>query len=109
MKYKLIPRRVSLLMYDDDDSINYTSSCQININGTKGTIDTVNGKGFFKFMAQNAIKVFKEELGLTEVGAAVAEPMLRKIKNIPGISVLVDKELTNVDGIPLYWIKITLA
>lgn len=107
MRYKLVPRRVSLLIYDDTDSINYTASCQININGTKGTIDTVNGRGFFKFINLYAKKVFRDELGLTEVGAAVAEPMLRKIQSIPGIIVSIDKELTSVDEISLYWITIT--
>lgn len=108
MRYELINRRVTLLMYSDD-SINYSSSCQININGTRGTIDTVNGRDFFKFMSVHAKEVFADKLGLSELGAAVAEPMLRKIQKIPGITVTVDSEKTNVNGIELYWINIKLA
>lgn len=111
MRYELVPRRVTLLMYSDDDvsNINYSSSCQININGTKGTIDTVNGKDFFKFMNIHAKEVLVDKLGLTEVGAAVGEPMLRKIQKIPGITVTVSPEMTNVNGIELYWINITFV
>lgn len=108
MRYELITRRVTLLMYDDNDTINYSSSCQININGTIATIDTVNGKAFFKFMNMHWKEVFVDKLGLTEIGAAVAEPMLRKIQGIPGITVTVHPEMTNVNGVILHWINIKL-
>jgi hypothetical protein len=84
MRYEVIPRRVTLLIYDETYSdINYVASCQVNINGTKGTIDTLNGKDFYKFLQEYGLKPFKD-LGLNEVSAAVSLLHLRLIKRMLG-------------------------
>lgn len=81
MKYEILTRRVTILIYDEDYSdINYVASCQVNINGSRGTIDTLNGKDFYKFLSNEGVSLFFDKLKLTEVGAAVSIPHMRLIK-----------------------------
>lgn len=79
MKYKILPRRVTLLIFNDNDPINYSAACQININGCHGTIDTLIGTDFYSFLAEHGYQPFKD-LGLIEISAAVTEAHLRLLK-----------------------------
>lgn len=79
MKYLILPRRVSLLILGKEDSNNYTASCQININGKYGTIDSLIGSDLYVFLKANGFNVFKE-LGLIEVSAVVSDSHLILIK-----------------------------
>jgi hypothetical protein len=81
MRYEILPRRYTLLIYDDNtpDTVNYSASCQINVNGNRGTIDTLNGKDFYKFLSIHGIEPF-EKLGLEEIGAVLTIPHLRLLK-----------------------------
>lgn len=108
MKYKIVPRRVSLLIYSEEDPVNYIASCQININGTKGTIDTLNGKDFYKFLAQHGISVF-ESLGLDEIGAAVSPAHLRLLKRILPKEVALEETggLFEIGSAAVTWIRLT--
>lgn len=108
MKYEFLTRRVSLLIYADDDDINYKSSCQININGNHATIDTLNGRGFYKFIEAEGIKPFKS-LGLTELTACmtVAHYELLKSKAPDNLNVELLNDSYTVNGYKLVWIKLT--
>lgn len=106
MKYKLLPRRVSLLVYDDNDELNYIASCQINITGNRGTIDTLNGKGFYKFLAEKGIQLFID-LELEEIQAAVSPAHLRLMKRSLKNQPIVITEEGGMFNPPLVWIKIT--
>jgi hypothetical protein len=79
MKYKFLVRRVTLLVFDDNDPINYAACCQININGTHGTIDSLVGKSFYEFLHEYGYKPFSD-LGLVEVSAAMTPAHLRLLK-----------------------------
>ena len=108
MKYKFLTRRVSMLVFDDNDPVNYVASCQININGNDGTIDTLNGKDFYKCLRQYGVKPFKE-LGLDEVRACVTPAHLRIIKaNLSdAMNINTLGEFTSAEGIELVWISFT--
>lgn len=84
MKYKVLTRRVTLLIFGKDP-VNYSAACQININGLHGTIDTLIGSDFYEFLSEYGYQPFKD-LGLVEVSAAVTEAHLkllrRRLKNI---------------------------
>ena len=90
MKYIMAPRRVTLLIYGDEDSPNYTASCQININGSYATLDTLIGPDFYKFLSEHGFAPFKE-LGIKHVGAIVtvahSKLILRRLKTIDSIEV----------------------
>lgn len=109
MKYKLIPRRLSLLIYEDDDPVNYVASCQLNINGNKCTIDTLNGEKFYKFLKEVDIVKLFEDIGVSELGIAVSEAHYRLIlrelrhKNIN----IVKQDSFNFHSIKLNWVVIT--
>ena len=79
MKYKYLTRRVTLLIFNDHDPINYSACCQININGNRGTIDSLVGKAFYEFLHEYGYIPFKE-LGLVEVCAAMTPAHLRLLK-----------------------------
>lgn len=81
MKYKLLTRRVTLVIYSDHDEVNYVASCQININGNKCFIDTVNGEEFYRFFIENGLAPFKE-LGLIEISGFVSASHYRLLKKI---------------------------
>lgn len=112
MRYKILPRRVTLVIYKNETDTAYSASCQININGSHGTIDTLVGGDFYVFLARRGYQIFKD-LGLTEVYAAVVPAHLRLLKRYLKHSDLVITELhtntANYDGvdIELVWIKIT--
>lgn len=111
MKYKVLPRRVTLLVYPEFDNVNYTASCQININGVHGTIDSLSGKDFYKFLLIHGYKPFKD-LGLVEVSASISPAHLRllktKLKDTIKILELGEPEEV-APGIKLCWIKMTEA
>lgn len=108
MKYKIVPRRYSLLVYDESDTKNYVASCQINVNGTKGTIDTLNGTMFYKFLAEYGIEVF-EELGLDEIGAAISPAHLRLLKKVLPTYVHIEEVggLFNIGDAEVVWVRLT--
>lgn len=108
MKYKILPRRVSLLIYDDVDSNNYTAACQININGRHGTIDTLIGSDFYKFLAKYGYQPFKD-LGLIEVSAAVTKAHLRLLRRtLKDINITeIDDSVEIGDNLKLCWIRMT--
>ena len=111
MKYKTLIRRVTLLVFNDHDSVNYTASCQININGVHGTIDTLIGSDFYKFLEKYGYKPFKD-LGLQEVSAAVTAAHLRllriKLKDVNTVVITGIEEPEEVGpNLKLYWIRMT--
>jgi hypothetical protein len=113
MKYKILPRRVTLLIFNDNDSVNYSAACQVNINGQHGTIDTLIGKDFYKFLAENGYKPF-EDLGLVEVSAAVTPAHCRllqaRLKGIKTIQVTeIEEPEKDAPGLKLCWIRMTKA
>jgi hypothetical protein len=79
MKHKVLVRRVSLLIFNDEDTDNYSACCQININGTHGTIDSLLGTDFYLFLKTHGFDVFKN-LGLKEVACNVSTAHLTLIK-----------------------------
>lgn len=111
MKYKVLTRRVTLLIFNDNDSVNYTASCQININGVHGTIDTLIGSDFYKFLEKYGYQPFKD-LGLIEVSAAVTAAHLRllrtRLKDINTIIITDIEEPEKVGpNLKLHWIRMT--
>lgn len=109
MKYKVLTRRVTLLIFGKDP-VNYSAACQININGRHGTIDTLIGSDFYEFLSEYGYKPFKD-LGLVEVSAAVTEAHLRllrrRLKDI-------DIEITHTEepeevgpNLKLCWVRMT--
>ena len=111
MKYKTLIRRVTLLVFNDHDSVNYTASCQININGVHGTIDTLIGNNFYKFLAEYGYKPFRD-LGLIEVSAAVTESHLRLLKTkLKNVNIVVITEIEEPEevgpNLKLHWIRMT--
>lgn len=96
---------MSLLVYEDDDEIHYVASCQININGTHATLDTLNGKGFYKFLAEKGLQPFLE-LGITEVRAMVTRQHLRLLKKVMSAAIIVTEESTlSIHDIDFVWIS----
>jgi hypothetical protein len=111
MKYKILPRRVTLLIFNDKDPINYSAACQININGTHGTIDTLIGKDFYRFLEEKGYKPFKD-LGLEEICAAVTPAhcrlIQRRLKSINTIQVTeIEEPEENTPGLKLCWLRMT--
>ena len=105
MHYKIIPRRVSLLIYDDSDPIKYTASCQININGTYATLDTLNGKDFYKFLMEKGLQPFLD-LGITEVRALITKQHLRLLKKVMSAAVVIKEEDSkSFLGIDFVWVS----
>jgi hypothetical protein len=112
MKHRILQRRVTLLIYDDNDSVNYISSCQININGKHGTIDSLVGAGFYNWLAEHGFKPFSE-LGLVEVSAAMTAAHYRllrtKLAEINTIKITAVTEPSDTDELKLYWIQMKEA
>ncbi len=112
MKYKFLQRRVTLLIFDDNDPVNYTASCQININGRHGTIDSLVGSGFYAWLSEYGWKPFAD-LGLIEVSAAMTPAHYRLLRSkLAGIKTIKIAEITEPDengDIKLYWIRMTKA
>lgn len=109
MKYKVLPRRVTLLVYADDDPINYTASCQVNINGNRGTIDTLMGGDFYKLLVEQGFDVFKD-MGLVEVSAMVSTSHIRLLKRYLKEKIIITEEGgIFMEGIPrdFVWVRIT--
>lgn len=110
MKYKTLTRRVTLLVFNDNDSVNYTAACQININGTHGTIDTLLGSDFYKFLHKYGWGPFGD-LGLKEVSAGVTVSHLKLLKRyLKHINVNIVEENTSekIDHeLSLHWIRMT--
>jgi len=79
MKFKILPRRVTVLVYGDDNSVNYTASCQVNINGNRCTIDSLMGGDFYKMWLSGKLNLFKE-LNVIEICAAVKIGHLKLLK-----------------------------
>ena len=104
-------RRVTLLIFDGNSEVNYSAACQININGSHATIDTLLGKDFYKFLLEYGYAPFKK-LGLVEVRAAVTPAHLRllkqKLKDIDTV-VITDIEEEECIGpdLKLHWISMT--
>lgn len=111
MKYEILTRRVTILIYDEDYSdINYVASCQVNINGSRGTIDTLNGKDFYKFLLEHGLKPFND-LGLDEVSAAVSLAHLRLLKRMLGNIIYIEEvgEPFKIGKAEVIWIRMTEA
>lgn len=107
MHYELFPRRVSLLIYQDIGNANYIASCQININNGYGTIDTLNGRDFYKFLAEKGLEPFLK-LGLKEVRAALAPAHFRLLKRVLKDKVNIEEmDKYTHEGIELVWVKIS--
>lgn len=111
MKYKFLTRRVTLLVFSDHDPINYSACCQININGTHGTIDSLVGKDFYEFLHEHSYKPFAD-LGITEVCAAMTPAHLRLLKmylkDIDTICIdHVEMPTESSNPVKLCWVKMT--
>ena len=110
MQYKFLTRRVTLLIFSDNDNVNYTAACQININGIHGTIDTLVGGDFYKMLSQYGYQPFKD-LGLVEVSAAVTPAHLRLLRRqLQNINIKItetEEPRTDNNTITLHWIRMT--
>lgn len=111
MKYKVLTRRVSLLVFKDSDPTNYSAACQININGKHGTIDTLIGKDFYELLHEHGYKPFKD-LGLIEVSAAMTPAHLRLLRMyLKDINSIVITEVEEPEefgpNLKLVWVRMT--
>lgn len=109
MKFKILPRRVTVLVYGDEDSTNYTASCQVNINGNRCTIDTLMGGDFYKIWLKKELNLFKE-LNVIEICAAVNSGHLKLLKRYFKDSLNFEEEggvfIPGTDK-ELIWVRIT--
>lgn len=107
MKYEILTRRVTLLIYGKDSN-NYSSTCQININGNRGTIDTLVGGDLYKFLQINGFDVFKN-LGLTEVYACMTPSHIRLLKRYLNkiLDIDVSSNIFKNGLVDVQWVKMT--
>ncbi|MDB5895448.1 MAG: hypothetical protein JWQ88_2979 [Rhodoferax sp.] len=76
MKFLVVPRMSSLLMYAKPLSIRYTSSVQVMLDGDEGIIHTLNGTDFYRLLAENGLAPF-ENMGVSNVRASVSPGHVR--------------------------------
>lgn len=81
MKYKVLQRESTVLLFDRRDSINPRSSLQVMQVGDRGMIHTLMGPGFYKLLEVCGLAPF-EELGLHYVYAAVSDPHLSLMRTM---------------------------
>ena len=110
MNYKILPRRVSILVFSEGDDTNYTASCQLNINGNKGTIDSLVGSDFYKFIKEYGFKPFND-LGLLEVTACMTlahkRLLTRYLKNTDMDIVEQAGVFVSKNNVELIWVLLT--
>lgn len=109
MKFKILPRRVTVLVYGDKDSVNYTACCQVNINGNRCTIDSLMGGDFYKMWLTGQLNLFKE-LNVVEIAASVKTGHLKLLRRYFAKKYNFTEEAgVFIEGIQeeLVWIRIT--
>ena len=103
--YKVIPRAYSVLIYDGEGRDQYDSSFQLQVNGTVGTIHSLNARKFYEFIRAAGLSLFTD-LGLTKVSIAVSRAHLRLLQrelsgfvkvDIVGPDSVAGKHLTRVE------------
>lgn len=105
IRYSVIPRRVSLLIYGKQN-LNYTSVLQISIMGDRGTIDSLNGRDFYALIKQTGLKPFRD-LGLQTITAAMTAAHYRLAKReLAGIVDVRRTGETRVGPASLLWVEL---
>jgi hypothetical protein len=72
--------RATLLMFArPGDSINYTASVQVNLQCDRAILDTLNGRDFYRLLAEDGLAAFESQ-GLAFVECNVKASHLRRIR-----------------------------
>jgi hypothetical protein len=98
-----------MLIFKKGEKHNYSSSCQININGNKATIDTLIGGDFYDIVKREGFAPFKE-LGLIEVNAITTKSHFRLLnRHLKHSDIHVEEtgDSFQLDDTELIWIKFT--
>ena len=110
MKCRVVPRRVTLLIFSDTDDTRCLASCQLNINGTKGTIDTLMGGDFYKYLLEHGTSIFFKDLKLDEVSAMVSKSHIRLLKRYLGESlVITEVHPVSIEDVSTKFVWITMT
>lgn len=110
MKLGIMPRIYSLVLYDNPDDIDYTSSCQVFVFGERGYMFSIIGKGFYGHFSndKNIDEVFNklEITSLEGVVKASHLKLLRMVLKKTSYGVVLEDKLVKINNRYLHWIKI---
>ena len=81
MRYTILEREKTMLLFDRENTINPSSSLQIMQVGDRGMVHSLNGPGFYKLLEGGGLRPF-EEMGLRSVYAAVSNPHLSLMRTM---------------------------
>lgn len=89
-RFEVIPRQVSVVVFDEQDTLNYCASCNVFIYGDRGFMYTINGEQFYAAFALEgrAIDLLKKlnvrslEGYVTKAHARLMRMALRKDMNV---------------------------
>lgn len=106
MKYMIVPRMNSILMYAKPDSIRYTSSCQVMLDGDEGFIHTLNGADFYRLLTEDGLEPFKA-MGLSTVRASISPGHVRLMSAaLSGHADVIDLGPCDSHGLGLHRVQI---
>ena len=109
MRYRILDRESSILMFDRIGTINPSSSLQVMRVGDRGMIHSLPGAGFYALLAESGLKPFRE-LGLRYIYAAISDSHLALMRRrLPAGIVLEVEGDCSIDGHSLRWVLMTDA
>ena len=109
MRYRILDRESTILMFDREGTINPSSSLQVMRVGDRGMIHSLLGAGFYALLAESGLKPFRD-LGLRYVYAAISDAHLALMRRrLPaGIALEIEGDCS-IDGHALRWVLMTEA
>ena len=104
---RTVIREASILFYRNEDDAQFQTSLQVQINGTLGTIHSLDGLRFYQALKAEGFGMFRE-LGLTRISVAVTPPHLELIRAELGDVVRVEtRGLDTIAGRSLIRVEMT--
>lgn len=79
MRYAVVDRQCSVLIFKDHSEINYVSSCQIFTYGDVGIMYGINGHQFYELMSKQGLDVMNE-IGVTTLQGYVTAKHARLMR-----------------------------
>ena len=109
MRYEILDRQKSVIVFDNDEGLNYAASCQVFTYGDRGFLYNLNGVRFYRvWSTPEAARQFFLDLGVVSlegyVGGAHARLLRTSLKDVANV------EFTgrgHMSGHPMEWVRIT--
>ena len=109
MRYEILDRQKSVIIFDNDEGLNYAASCQVFTYGDRGFMYNLNGVRFYRLWdTPEAVRLFFSDLGIVSLEGYVGDAHARLLRTtLRGVANIEFTGRGCMNGHSMEWVRMT--